>query len=92
MTGTRDPLDGRPLGVSGPLADPETMLLQRERLACALAALPALTEKERVVLRGVLNGKSHRQLAADHGLTRKAVSLALRRARDKLDPPDALAA
>jgi DNA-binding CsgD family transcriptional regulator len=38
-----------------------------------LAALPALTPKERAALTGVLNGKSQQELADEQGLTRKAV-------------------
>ena len=57
-----------------------------------LAALPSLTEKERTALAGVLNDKSHQQLADEQGSTRKAVSTALRRARNKLAVPDTLAA
>ena len=68
------------------------MLLAREELDRVLAALPTLTARERAALTGVLNGKSHQQLAAEHGSTRKAVALALRRARRKLAAEEALAA
>lgn len=71
---------------------PVAMLLAREQLDGVLAGLPALTARERAALTGVLNGKSHEQLAAEQGSTRKAVSLALRRARRKLAAQDALAA
>ena len=74
------------------LGQPVAMLLEREELDRVLAALPALTARERAALTGVLNGKSHQQLAAEQGSTRKAVSLALRRARRKLAAQEALAA
>ena len=57
-----------------------------------LAALPALTVKERAAVTGALNGKSQRQLADEQGSTRKAVKAALRRARDKLAASEELAA
>lgn len=71
---------------------PVAVLLAREELGRVLAALPALTTRERAALTGVLNGKSHQQLAAEQGSTRKAVALALRRARRKLAAQEALAA
>jgi len=74
------------------LDQPVAVLLAREQLDRVLAALPALTAKERAALTGVLNGKSHQQLAAEQGSTRKAVALALRRARRKLAADEALAA
>jgi len=72
--------------------DPVTALLARERLGSALAALPTLTNNERTVLAGVLNDKTHQQLADEQGSTRKAVALTLRRARRKLAVQEALAA
>ena len=74
------------------LDQPVAMLLAREELDRVLTALPTLTARERAALTGVLNGKSHQQLAAEQGSTRKAVSLALRRARRKLAAQEALAA
>ena len=74
------------------LDQPVAMLLAREELDRVLSALPALTARERAALTGVLNGKSHQQLAVEQGSTRKAVSLALRRARRKLAAQEALAA
>jgi RNA polymerase sporulation-specific sigma factor len=74
------------------LDQPVAVLLAREQLDGVLAALPALTAKERAALTGVLNGKSHQQLAAEQGSTSKAVALALRRARRKLAADEALAA
>jgi RNA polymerase sigma factor (sigma-70 family) len=73
-------------------ADPERVLLAHEELQSILAALPALTEKERTALAGVLNDKTHQQVADEQGSTRKAVSTALRRARNKLAVPETLAA
>ena len=77
---------------SSRLDQPIAVLLAREELDRVLAALPALTIRERAALTGVLNGKSHEQLAAEQGSTRKAVSLALRRARRKLAAEEPLAA
>ena len=72
-------------------ADPVATVLAREQLGRMLAALPALTLKERAALTWVLNGKSQQQLADEQGSTRKAVKAALRRARDKLAVQEALA-
>ena len=74
------------------LDQPVAMLLAREELDRVLTALPTLTARERAALTGVLNGKSHQQLAVEQGSTRKAVSLALRRARRKLAAEAPLAA
>jgi RNA polymerase sigma factor (sigma-70 family) len=71
---------------------PEATLLLREQLAAVRAALPTLTLKERQALLGMLNGRSHQQLADELGGTVKAYKTALRRARDKLGPYEALAA
>jgi len=72
---------------------PEAMLLARERLDWVRAAMPTrLTPKERAAVTARLNGKSQEQLAAEQGSTRKAVALALRRARRKLAAAQALAA
>jgi RNA polymerase sigma factor (sigma-70 family) len=83
---------GDQLTCGGGDADPERVLLAREDLRSILAAMPALTEKERTALTGVLNEKSHQQIANEQGSTRKAVSTALRRAREKLALPESLAA
>jgi RNA polymerase sporulation-specific sigma factor len=74
------------------LDQPVAVLIAREELDRVVAALPALTTRERAALTGVLNGKSHQQLAVEQGSTRKAVSLALRRARRKLAVEEPLAA
>lgn len=74
------------------LDQPVAMLLARDELDRVLAALPALTARERTALTGVLNGKSHQQLAVEQESTPKAIQLALRRARRKLATQEALAA
>ena len=83
---------GDQLASTGADADPERVLLAREDLKSVLAALPALTKKERTALAGDLNEKSHQQVANEQGSTRKAISTALRRARDKLALPATLPA
>jgi DNA-directed RNA polymerase specialized sigma24 family protein len=70
------------------LDQPVAVLLAREELDRVLTTLPTLTVRERAAL----TGKSHQQLAAEQGSTRKAVSLALRRARRKLAAEEPLAA
>jgi RNA polymerase sporulation-specific sigma factor len=67
--------------------DPARAVLVREQLTAVRAAWPRLTEKERDVLAGALDGKSYRQLAADLDCTVKAIDGALRRARRKLGAP-----
>jgi RNA polymerase sigma factor (sigma-70 family) len=71
---------------------PEAAVLMREQLAAVHAALPTLTPKERQALLGMLNGRSHQQLADELGGTPKAYKTALRRARDKLAACEGLAA
>ena len=71
---------------------PVAMLLARDQLDRVLAAMPTLTPKERAALTGDLSGKSHQQLADELATTKKAVALALRRARRKLAVQEALAA
>ncbi len=78
-----------PAGAHG---DPVSVLLVREQLRALRAAWPTLTAKERAVLSGVLNGKSHRQLAIELTCTTKAIGRALRRARRKLATQEVLAA
>lgn len=73
-------------------ADPVTTLLIREQLDALLDALPTLSAKERHLVAGTLNDKSHQQLADELGSTRRAVETALRRARRKLAAREALAA
>ena len=64
--------------------DPEATTLGREQLARVGAAMRALTEWERLALSATLAGIPHRELAVEHGVTAKAVTLAVRRARHKL--------
>jgi RNA polymerase sigma factor (sigma-70 family) len=78
--------------VPGASPGPEATVLLREQLAAIRAALPTLTPKERQALLGMLNGRSHQQLADELGGTAKAYKTALRRARDKLATCEALAA
>ena len=78
--------------VPGPSPGPEATVLLREQLATIRAALPTLTPKERQALLGMLNGRSHQQLADELGGTAKVYKTALRRARDKLTTCEALAA
>jgi RNA polymerase sigma factor (sigma-70 family) len=73
-------------------ADPVTTLLIREQLEALLDALPTLSAKERCLVAGALNDKSHQQLADELGSTRRAVETALRRARRKLAAREAFAA
>jgi RNA polymerase sigma factor (sigma-70 family) len=74
------------------LDQPVAMLLAREELDRVSTALPALTARERAALTGVLNGKSHQQLAVEQGSNSNAVKLSLRRARRKLGAEEPLAA
>ncbi len=80
------------LALTNPRGDPVATLLTREQLGEIRAALPTLTAKERIALAGVLNDRSHRQLAAEHDTTHKAIASAVQRARTKLAAGDALAA
>jgi RNA polymerase sigma factor (sigma-70 family) len=73
-------------------ADPLRIVIARERLEAILAALPTLSAFERLVIAGTVNDKSQRQLAAEHDLSRKAVRIALRAAREKLAAQQILAA
>ena len=75
---------GEQLAVVSGDGDPVAMLLTREQLAEIRAALPTLTAKERIMLAGVLNDRMHRQLAAEHHTSRKAIASAVARARTKL--------
>jgi RNA polymerase sigma factor (sigma-70 family) len=73
-------------------ADPLRIVIGREQLQAILAALPTLSAFERLAIAGTVNDKSQRQLAAEHGLSRKAVRIALRTAREKLAAHQTLAA
>ena len=72
--------------------DPLRVVIAREQLDAMLGALPTLTPCERLVIAGTVNDKSQRQLAAEHGLSRKAVMVAQRTAREKLAAQQTLAA
>jgi RNA polymerase sigma factor (sigma-70 family) len=65
-------------------ADPVATLLVREELDALLDALATLGAKERCLVAGAANDKSHQQLAGELGLTSRGVETALRRARRKL--------
>jgi RNA polymerase sigma factor (sigma-70 family) len=80
------------LALTSPHGDPVATLLTRKQLAEIRAALPTLTARERIALAVVLNDRTHRQLAAEHDTTRKAIASAVGRARTKLTAGDALAA
>jgi len=85
-----------PLGEQLPAActdsDPLQIVIAREQLEAILAALPTLNTFERLAITGTVNDKSQRQLAAEHGISRKAVRIALRNAREKLAAQQGLAA
>jgi RNA polymerase sigma factor (sigma-70 family) len=72
----------RPLAGQG--ADPEAVLLAREQLEGVRVAMRSLTAWEQTALRAAVNGVSHRQIALEHGVSVRAVTLAVRRARHKL--------
>jgi DNA-binding CsgD family transcriptional regulator len=71
---------------------PVSPRIRNEQLDAVRTAWPTLSAKERVVLAGVLGGRSYRQLAADLFCTVKGIDCALRRARRKLAGEDAFAA
>jgi RNA polymerase sigma factor (sigma-70 family) len=64
--------------------DPEAVVLAREQLAALAAAMSALTDWERTALHASLNGIPCGDIACEHGVTPRAVSLAARRGRRKL--------
>ena len=68
----------------GQSADPEAVLLAREHLKALRIAMRSLSAWERTALKGTLNGASHQQIALEHGVSVRAVTLAVRRARQKL--------
>jgi RNA polymerase sigma factor (sigma-70 family) len=65
-------------------ANPEAVVIARDHLQCLRLAMGALTAWERTTLTATLNGSSHHQLALEHGVSVRAVTLAVRRARRKL--------
>jgi RNA polymerase sigma factor (sigma-70 family) len=66
-------------------ADPEAVVLARERLESILAALPTLSDHERGSLRMTLNGMSQTAVGQCVGVGPKSVNNALQRARRKLN-------
>ena len=72
----------RPLVGQG--ADPEAVVLAREQLESVRGAMRSLTAWEQTALTAAVNGVSHRQIALEHGVSVRAVTLAVRRARHKL--------
>jgi RNA polymerase sporulation-specific sigma factor len=73
-------------------SDPVRDVLVRERLDAVRATWPTLSDKQRSVLAGVLNGRSYRQLATELDCTVKAIDGALRRARRNLTAGQPVAA
>ena len=65
-------------------ADPEAVVLAREHLKALSVAMRSLTAWEHAALKATLNGASQREIALEHGVSVKAVKLAVRRARHKL--------
>jgi RNA polymerase sigma factor (sigma-70 family) len=72
----------RPLVGQG--ADPEAVVLAREQLESVRVAMRSLTAWEQTALKAAVNGVSHRQIALEHGVSVRAVTLAVRRGRHKL--------
>ena len=64
--------------------DPEGVVLAHEQLAALAIAMRALTDWERVALQASINEIPHREVAREHGVTPRAVTLAARRGRRKL--------
>ena len=60
------------------------MVLAREHLKALRIAMRSLTAWEQTALKATLNGASHQQIALEHGVSVRAVTLAVRRARQKL--------
>jgi RNA polymerase sporulation-specific sigma factor len=72
--------------------DPLRIVIAGEQINAMLTARQTLTAREQQALTGMLNDKSQRQIAAEHGLSRKAVMRAQRSARHKLAAQHTLAA
>jgi RNA polymerase sigma factor (sigma-70 family) len=83
---------GEQLGSTSTDADPLRIVIGREQLDAVIAVRQTMTACERLVLAGMLNDKSQRQLAAELGWSRKTVMSAQRNAREKLAAHQALAA
>jgi DNA-directed RNA polymerase specialized sigma24 family protein len=67
-------------------------VLAHEQLAALTLAMGALSDWERTALHATLNGIPHRDVASEHGVTSRAVTLAARRGRRKLATHTQLAA
>ena len=65
-------------------ADPEAVVIAREHLKALRVAMGSLSAWEQTALKATLNGASHQQIALEHGVSVRAVTLAVRRARQKL--------
>lgn len=72
--------------------DPEATVLAHEQLAALTLAMGALSDWERTALHATLNAIPHREVASEHGVTSRAVTLAARRGRRKLATRTQLAA
>lgn len=68
----------------GRLADPVAIVLSRERLGAIRGWLPGLTDRERRLLAGALNGKTQQQLADEEHTSWRAINSAMSRLRAKL--------
>jgi RNA polymerase sigma factor (sigma-70 family) len=64
--------------------DPLDIVIINEEIDAITAAVPTLTDKEKTCWLGDLNGRSHADLAASSGATKRAVATAIDRARKKL--------
>lgn len=64
--------------------DPEATVLAHEQLATLANAMRNLSDWERTALHASLNDVPHREVAREHGVTPRAVTLAARRGRRKL--------
>ncbi len=66
------------------LADPVASVLLRERLGAIRGRLPRLTDRERRLLVGSLNGKTQKQLADEEHTSWRAINSTMSRLRAKL--------
>lgn len=78
--------------LSGGRGDPEATVLAHEQLATLTRGMCALSDWERTALHATLNAIPHREVASEHGVTSRAVTLAARRGRRKLATRTQLAA